>query len=356
MKPIRFGIIGGGWRTDFFLRVAKALPERFDVAGVVFRTAAKAEAFEQKWGVPTYRTIDELLATGGVQFVVVAVKWAPTPVLLKELAERKIPALSETPPAPDVPGLIAVCETARKARIQVAEQYQFQPLHAARLALVRSGKLGTVTQAQISIAHAYHGVSLLRLLLGVGFDEAEITARTAVCPVLAGPNRAGGPTEEKLLEDKQTIAWLDFGEKLGVHDFGGAQYFSWIRSPRFLVRGEKGEINDREVRLLHDFRTPAHYELVRRDAGDDGNLEGYFHKGITAGEEWLYRNPFVPARLADDELAVADCLARMAEYADGGDSFYSVAEAAQDHYLGMLINQAAESGERVRAVRQPWAE
>ena len=90
------------------------------------------------------------------------------------------------------------------------------------------------------------------------------------------------------------------------------------------------------------------------DAGHDGNLEGYYHKGILAGSEWVYRNPFAPARLTDDEIAVATCLDKMAHYAAGGPDFYSLAEASHDHYLGMLIEQAARSGETVHTEVQPW--
>ncbi|MFD8418773.1 hypothetical protein ACFV2J_05360, partial [Streptomyces sp. NPDC059668] len=35
--PIRFGIVGSGWRADFFARLARLLPERLEVAGVVWR-------------------------------------------------------------------------------------------------------------------------------------------------------------------------------------------------------------------------------------------------------------------------------------------------------------------------------
>jgi hypothetical protein len=140
-----------------------------------------------------------------------------------------------------------------------------------------------------------------------------------------------------------------------VFDFTGDQYFSWIRSPRVLVRGERGEINNREVRYLQDFKTPVELELRRVDAGQYGNLEGYYHKGILAGSEWVYRNPFVPGKLTDDEIAIATCLTKMAAYAGGGPSFYSLAEAAQDHYLGLMIHRAAQSGETVVADRQPWA-
>ena len=46
-----------------------------------------------------------------------------------------------------------------------------------------------------------------------------------------------------------------------------------------------------------------------------------YHEGITLGDEWVYRNPFVPARLTDDEIAVATCLERMVAYVEGGPAF-----------------------------------
>jgi predicted dehydrogenase len=105
---------------------------------------------------------------------------------------------------------------------------------------------------------------------------------------------------------------------------------------------------------LLDHRTPAVGELVRHDAGHDGNLEGYHHKGITLGDTWLYRNPFVPARLADDEIAVATCLARMGEWLDGGPDVCSLADAAQDHHIGLAIEEAARTGRSVTTRGHVW--
>jgi hypothetical protein len=355
MNSVRFAIVGSGWRALFYLRIARELPERFAVTGLLARDAQKGRLMEQQWGVSTCRTLDDLLA-GRPEFVVTSVPWDVNPGLLRELAERGIPVLSETPPAPDLEGLTALYPLIESgARIQVAEQYRFQPMHAARLSVARSGRLGTVTQAQVSAAHGYHGVSLMRGLLGVEFEDAAITARAFTLPLIAGPDRGGPPDEERIEQAGQTIAWFDFGNRLGVFDFTGAQYFSWVRSPRVLVRGERGEINNTTVRWLADFRTPITAELARQDAGQDGNLEGYYHKGILLGSEWVYQNPFVPARLSDDEIAVATCLLKMAEYAEGGPSFYSLAEAAQDHYLGRMMDRAASEHTVVRTKPQVWA-
>lgn len=357
MDPIRFGIVGGGWRTRFYLQVARELPDRFQVTGMVVRDAAKGQALEARWGVKTYRTLDELFNASELRFVVVSVPRTVAPAIMRTVAERGIPVLTETPPADDLPGLIALYEdlTRLKAKVQVAEQYHLQPLHAARLAIARSGKLGTVTQAQVSVAHGYHGVSLIRKFLESGFEPVTITARSFEAPLIAGPGRGGPPEREQRITSKQVIAFLDFGGKLGIYDFTSDQYRSWIRTPRLLVQGERGEIQNTRVHYLKDFRTPITFDLVWQDAGEAGNLEGYYHKGVLAGSEWVYKNPYIPGRLSDDEIAVASCLTGMDTYLAGGPDFYSLAEAAQDHYLSLLIEQALASSETVNSVLQLWA-
>jgi len=71
MKPIRFGIIGGGWRSLFFLRIAQAMPEQFEVAGMFVRNPTKAQELAATWSVKTYATLDELLKINDLRFVVV---------------------------------------------------------------------------------------------------------------------------------------------------------------------------------------------------------------------------------------------------------------------------------------------
>ncbi|WP_248927464.1 Gfo/Idh/MocA family protein [Paenibacillus hamazuiensis] len=355
-SKITFGLVGAGWRSEFYLRIAEAAPERFEICGAVVRDAEKGRVFQETWGVRAFRTVDELLRAAEPAFMVVSVPWAACPDMIRLLAERGVPVLSETPPAPDLAGLLSLVPLMeRGAKVQVAEQYPFQPMHAARQKVADSGKLGTVSQVQMSAAHGYHGVALLRRLLGNRFEPAQISAYTFESDLVAGPGRQGPPQEHKIVRSRQTVATLRYENgKLGVFDFTSDQYFSWIRSPRILVRGESGEIVNTQLSYLENFQTPVKVELRREDAGRDGNLEGYYHKGILAGSEWVYRNPLAPARLSDDEIAVATCLIRMAEYARGGPSFYGLAEACQDHYVSLLIGQAAESGETLTSTQQAW--
>jgi hypothetical protein len=358
MDKVIFGLVGGGWRAEFFLRIAKALPEHFAVGAMYVRNQEKAEALSKTWGVTVYTDLEQFIAAGGYSFAVVSLSRAASTAFITRLTEAQIPVLTETPPAPDLEELRSLWEAVggASAKIQVAEQYLYQPMHAARIALARSGRLGEISQAQVSAAHGYHGISLIRQLLGIGFENVTISGRSFLSPIINGPDRGGPPAEEKVVESEQKIATFDFGNKLGVFDFTGDQYFSWVRSNRILVRGDRGELVNQEAAWLKSFDTPVYTSLRRVDAGHGGNLEGFYLKGIMADGEWLYRNPFVPARLTEDEMAIAESLARMGRYVQGGPSFYSLAEGSQDHYLSLLLDQAIATDEAVTSVTQPWAE
>lgn len=116
-----------------------------------------------------------------------------------------------------------------------------------------------------------------------------------------------------------------------------------------LIRGERGEIVNDTVYYLKDFHTPIALDLRRDTTGANGNLEGFYLRGIQAGGEWLYTNPFAPAPLSDDEIAIATCLVRMDEYVRTSREFYPLAEACQDHYLNLLCQQAVREGRDLQA-------
>ncbi|MCM3726818.1 Gfo/Idh/MocA family oxidoreductase [Neobacillus cucumis] len=357
---IKFSIIGGAsFRAQYYLRIAQALPDRFRVCGMVVRDEAKGQLVEQKWNVATYRNLTQLLKNEHPDFIVVSVSGSACPEYLLHLGELGIPALAETPPAPTIGGLTTLHEqlTCKGAKIQVAEQYHLHPAQQARLSIIQSGRLGNVTQATVSISHFYHGVSLMRKMLGISFEDANIRGMRFEAPIVAGPDRSGPPKEEKIIMAERDLVWLEFDHhKLGIYDFTKDQHRSWIRSNHLSIRGDRGEIFDNRMTALADYSTPVHLDLKRINKGEEENQEGYYLEGIMAGEQWVYRNPFIPARLYDDEIAIASCLKKMGEYVAGGPSFYSLPEASQDQYLGLMMEKAIRSSELVRTVRQPWAE
>jgi len=357
MRPIEFGMVGAGWRAEFYMRIARALPDRFNIAAVVESNEEKRKPFEQKWGVRVCGDIAELLKKTSPSFVVAAVSWPSTPVVLAELSERKMPALSETPPAPDLEGLRNLLPLTKKdVRIQVGEQYWLQPHSQACSAVIKKGLIGRPTYAQVSVGHGYHGIGTIRRFLGIGLEAPRIGGKRFRAPIVAGGGRQGPPEREQIRDSEQDIIFLDWGDRLGVLDFTGDQYFGWIRNPRVLIRGERGEIVNDTVYYLKDFRTPMAVSLRRDITGANGNLEGFYLRGIQAGSEWAYTNPFAPAPLSDDEIAIATCLTKMDEYVRTGREFYTLAEACQDHYLNLVYQQALREGREVQVEPQEWAD
>ena len=122
-----------------------------------------------------------------------------------------------------------------------------------------------------------------------------------------------------------------------------------------MVRGDRGELIDERVIYLQDYRTPIQLDFERRNAGERGNLEGYYFKGIQLGSEWVYHNPLAPAALDDEDIAIGQCMLKMADYVGGADPFYSLAEACQDNYLDLMMAQSLKQGIPISTSKQMWA-
>lgn len=348
--PIRFGLVGGGWRAEFFTRIARELPEKFSLAGVVQRDFAKAQAFGAKWGAPAFETCAGL-KDAGVDFVIVSVKPEAHLRILTELHALGLAVLCETPAALDLETMIAIWRLVEQGfKLHIAEQYIFQPIHAARLKLIADGALGQVSSTRVSVAHGYHGVSLMRHFLGIGFEDATIRGKSFAARGLEGPSRFGWPEGERMVTINQLLGEFDFGDRLGLFDFTDVQYRSPVHSHHVVVRGDRGELSDLELRVMPTYGQPVTRQITRSESGRYSDLYGYALKSLSCGDAVVWTNPFPGARLMDDEIAIAVAMEKMA-----GEGPYPYALGAQDQYLALLMAQAAKTGETLKSTRQPWA-
>jgi predicted dehydrogenase len=353
----KFAIVGTGWRSRFYLKLASLLPEQVEVVGIVGRNPDRAVEKAAKWGVPVYATLAECVAAQHPDFLVSAVPWGVTPEVTRAAVSLETAILCETPPAPDVDGLRTLwAAVGRSGLVQVAEQYALLPSHASRLALARSGAIGRVTSVQVSSTHMYHAVSLMRTFLGAGFGPATADARTFVAPLLNPLVKDAWTDDDELHDARTIIATIDFGGGMGLYDFTDNQWHNQLRFRRIVIRGSTGEIANDEVVRLTAPRTIVRSELVRRQTGYDLDLDGFDTDHISLGDSILYRNPFIGLRLSDEEIAIATLLLAMAAWRrDEGAPPYPLAEGCQDHLVALAVERAASTGETVTTAVEAWA-
>ncbi len=353
---MRFGVIGSGWRSEFFLRMAAAAPDRLEVVGVLARRAEAREQLGRTWGVPTVESVEELLALQP-EFVAAAVTWEAMPAVTRELVAAGVKVLVETPPAPNLEGLRSLWhDVGSSGLVQVAEQYMLMPGHAARLEVVRRGVIGTPHAVQVASTHLYHAVSMVRAFLGADAGaEAVVSARRFEAPMVDPLTPAGWVENPEPTPRGTTIATIDFGDgRMGLYDFVDNQWWNPVLSRRILVRGSLGEIADETVRRL-TADGPVTSPIVYRRTGIDLNLEGNDVVHASFDGEVVFRNPWVGTRLSDDDIAVASILEETGRWACGdGSAPYPLADGCQDHAIGLAIGESARTGADVRVSGNPW--
>lgn len=355
-NPARFAVIGTGWRAQFHLRVAAADPARLEAVAVQARDQAKADAIHANHGVPGVTSLDELLAHDP-EFVVADVSWPAMPGILKELTARGIRVLAETPPAPDLAGLRDLWTTIKdESLVQVAEQYVLMPGHAARLAVIADGVIGTPQAVEIASTHLYHATSLIRAFLDVGTDRAVVSGRTFETRMALPLGFDGWNTDPQPEVQTSTYATLDFGDgRVGVYDFMNMQWWNPLLARRVVVRGTLGELVDDTV-TSWDGHDPVTSRIEYRRTGVDMNLEGNEVVHASFNGKVVWRNAWVGTRLSEDDLAVADNLVAVGAWARGeAEGPYSLASACQDHALGLAIEESARIHRDVVVADEPWA-
>ena len=357
-EPVRIGIIGAAFRAQYFIRLALRFPGELELVGVVARREETRREVAEQWRVPVYATPEELLEGGSPEFVVTSVSWDANPGLIEAVVSRGVAVLSETPPASDLEGLRHLWErVGDSGLVQVAEQYMRLPTHAARLAAVRRGLVGELSSVHISSTHLYHAASIIRTFLGVGFEAASVSARSFTGPLVNPADRGGWTHDLTARQATTTIATLEFESgRSAVYDYTDNQSRNRLRSRRLLLRGSTGEIsNDRLVRIV-DAETILESRIERRQSGYELDLEGFDTAHLSLDGEVLWRNPFVGMRFNDEEIALSSMLLETAEWVRGfGPAPYPLAQAAQDHALGLAIERSAAEQTIVTTALVNWS-
>ncbi len=345
----KFIIVGSGWRAAYYIRIAKMLPEQFEVLAVFCRTQEKADEISSKYAVHATISISECVALNP-DFAVVAVsKSVITEVALSWL-ERGLTVLSETPAALDFETIDRLKKySSQGAKLVIAEQYRLYPEYRAVLSLIKSGIIGEPSCLNISVAHEYHAASLIRAFLNIPVDmKFTVNAKTYEFPTTETLTRYESITDGRIALKKRTAATFEFENgKVAFYDFDSEQYRSPIRKNILKIQGVRGEVIDRKVYYLNEKNEARESELVvesrkvERDS-DNPNFKCVEEiEKITFEGKKLYEASFGLCGLSQDETAIATLLQKTRDFAKGSaPSPYPLEEAIQDSYTAILMQEA----------------
>ena len=354
MKPLSFVIVGSGWRAMFYVRIALRYPDCFQLRYLLCRTQEKAERFQREYGIPV--TTDVSLCEGArPDFVVVAVDRASKFAVTKQWLEKGFAVLSETPAAETADELEELWALRRAgARLQIAEQYIRYPLIAAGLRAIERGLLGDPCAVELSLAHDYHAASLIRHMLrcgGSSFPAFKLRGKAYEFPVEETDSRYGAITDGSVKQRRRVRLTLEFDNgKVAFYDFDGVQYHSAIRARHINVQGQRGEWNDTVLRYVDAAHRPVREELK---AWLDPVYEAlHTRELLELSRIW---SPEVHMETIQDEYAIATMMLDMRELIGCGREGYPLAEALEDAYTWLLMDEAAKRpGQTISSRPRVW--
>lgn len=315
---IRYAVVGTGWRSEFYARIAKALPEEFEMVAWLCRNTEKMTCLHEKYRIHTTMSEDEVVGLKP-DFIVCAVNKASISEVAEYWASKGIPVLSETPAALDIDGLKQMEKCVDEgSRIQVAEQYFLMPDVRAVIEEVNSGTIGEPVSVTISAMHDYHAASVIRRVLQLGLENVKITGKSFQTRVTNTKTRYETLTDGviKTQDQKHLIMEYESG-RVAFYDFMSDQYRSPIRNRYINVRGTRGEIVNDTVYYLDKDNHAAQKKLD-------------------------IVNQYERAGLNFDEIAIAELMRRMKYYVDTGKEAYPMNEALYDAYLSILMEEAGK--------------
>ena len=343
-------IVGSGYRAKFYARIAKTYPALFS-ALFLCRSEEKAALMQYETGVPAVCSTEEAAAFRP-DFIVIAVNKTSITDVSIEWVNRGYPVLMETPAGMTREQLLQLWNLSQNsARIAVAEQYHRYPDMIAGLQAVSEGRIGTPGSAYLSLAHDYHGMSLLRRMLLTEGESYSIRGERTMYPVTETDSRTGPLPGNPVRERARDLVWVSFDSgKKALYDFSGVQYHSFIRSRHVLVRGDRGEWCDAVLYCLDNRGQPVWEEL--RPV-----IPERYRELDTALLRDARRVPRAGLSMDNlqDEFAMASMLYDMKDFLENGTEVYPLREALEDAYFRILMEEAlAEPWKEVRAGKKPW--
>ena len=188
---MKYLIVGSGYRSEYYGRIAAAYPELFR-AQFLCRSEEKAGLVTAHAGIPATKDIGEALAFSP-DFVVVAVGREHVADITEEWVLRGFPVVAETPVGSSLQKLERLWDLQENhgAKIVCCEQYYRHPILSEGIGVVNEGLLGEPSSSYISLVHDYHASSIIRKVLRVSGESFTIRGERHTASVAETDSRYG---------------------------------------------------------------------------------------------------------------------------------------------------------------------
>ncbi len=323
----KFLLFGTGWRAHFYLRIAKALPDLFEIA-MVYTKRPERVSYIESLGFNATCSLSKALSSTFDAAIVASGKEGFVSLMLA-LSREGVETLSET-------SFLGFSYEEQEELIDLPgytlEQYQYVPLYRA---IINSLDLiGEVDEMSLSALHNHHAAALARRILTI-FDESPVSIDGADfdSSIVKTGSRSGMVLTGEKESYKRKVRMLSFSNgKFFINDFSSNQYHSYLIPNRIEIRGERGVIDERGVSYVSDVGYPIHEDYqIFRDIDTLNQSLSLSH--ITLGSKVVYKNEFYGVNLNDDEIAISTMLKL---YQDGKLD-YTIRDGIIDARLGALL-------------------
>lgn len=330
MEKIRFAVIGSGWRSLFYLRIARALPEIFEVACVKVRNEEKKRFIQDNYGFNVVMSDEQVFALRP-DFCVIAVFKAELSEVSRYYLEHGMSVLCETPLTLDAAKLESFKKflSGGNYHFMTAEQYYLYPRYAALIKVLDSGIIGNRNFLRMGICHEYHGFSLARRILGSKGFFKPVFAKRQEYQIRQTYTRYERFTDQSMKKNHREVVYYESEDgRVMLEDFTPECYRSPIRPVSFNVEGEKGSCRDFVFYYLDDSNdvhtVPLEVESrkVHREDINPVQQDIEVVDRITFNGETVFESRFPGAVLSEDEYAIACVMQNMKRCSEGKGEAY----------------------------------
>lgn len=343
MSKLRIAMVGAGTgRGQSWMSTLNKLSEPddlYDFCALCEVNPEKAKASSERWGVPAYSTLLELIDAQGPDVILGAAPPDCNVMVVPLAARRGVHVMTEIPIAPTLGLADFLIETTREAgvKFEVAEQVYLWAQEQLKRKIIDQGLIGEIQHARLYYTNKadYHGINGARML--IRSQERRVLGLTGEVRVPAFTHFTGA----RMDEDRWDFAAIEF-ESGVVCLFESPPRARMSR--RWDIEGTEGQLFGDEL-FIGSQSEFERYPIVTEHT-QVGGEQVVDHLRVDTDPPVVFDNPFKQYRAADaDEVARMHLLLDFHRaVTEGGEPAYGPLNARRDLEILFAMRESARRG------------